>query len=1608
MSKDDKNTTDACNGAAQCLAQGQPQPQAQGGNKEQPPTTNGSRVGSGGFEFIIPPEAPVFSPTEAEFQEPLVYIDKIRPIAEKFGICKIKPPANWQPPFTVDVDKLKFTPRIQRLNELEAKTRIKLNFLDQIAKFWELQGSSLKIPMVEKRALDLYTLHRLVENEGGFVHATNGRKWAKIAVHMGYPYGKGTGTILKTHYERLLYPYELFINEKKNPGEIFEIIKEPKDDDYRPPVKVDVPTGSPKKNGVMRRSLKSAEKPKDGKKAKSNGDVEIKQDSSDDKEMDEKDSKRDNKENKEKDKDVKEDIKELNGTKLRSPIKDESGEVGSKELKRLQFFGAGPKMAGFNVRKKADDKTRGKVIDYQFDCDPLAKYICQNCKRGDAEEQMLLCDGCDDSYHTFCLMPPLAEIPKGDWCCPRCIAAEVSKPTEAFGFEQAHREYNLQQFGEMADTFKSEYFNMPVHLVSTSMVEKEFWRIVSSIDEDVTVEYGADLHTMDHGSGFPTKNSINLQPGDQEYACSGWNLNNLPVLEGSVLGYINADISGMKVPWMYVGMCFATFCWHNEDHWSYSINYLHWGEPKTWYGVSGMQAELFEKTMKSAAPELFHTQPDLLHQLVTIMNPNILMNAGVKVFRTDQHAGEFVITFPRAYHAGFNQGYNFAEAVNFAPADWIAMGRECVMHYSQLRRFCVFSHDELVCKMATNSDKLDITVAAATYTDMLRMVETEKKLRKSLLDWGVTNAEREAFELLPDDERQCEICKTTCFMSALTCGCTKDIVCLRHYSSLCKCAPNKHTLRYRYTLDELLPLLRSLKQKAESFDRWADGVKKVLDRKHPKSVTLNELRALAAEAEGKSFPKSDLMQTLANAIEDAEKCASVIRQLDLKKVRTRNSYDQKNKLTLEELRLFYEEIDSLACILDEEKIIKDLLDRTNNFEKEAERLLQVALSDCKLKEVEETINSSNDLCIELPTLKALSDRHSQLKWVKEVFDARKKSGDIADIETLQTLLRKGIVLPNDSLIESMLSDIQGVITQAQDWEAKAQALFKKTGPDVLSEAENLIKAAGKIDVYLPTENHLVDSVNNVKDWYKLLKEMNSLEFYPYLSSIEDLIKKSKSFPFQLEEVDRLKGYVKGATEWKEKTSKTFLRKTATTTLMDALSPRSQIAPAKGRKRNTEDVFKITENMDQASLVAAFKDAEDREMKFIETTRLANQAKVLTKESESTFCVCLKPASGLMMKCELCNDWFHSGCVPLPKVSGRRLRKNLKASGIHIGFKDCKFLCTNCNRTRRPRLETILCLLMALQKLLTRIPEGDALQCLTERAMNWQDRARNLLSHPDVAAATAKIQTMTQKYNDSKSKHDKNGDVKKSDKDASLVSMSSEDESQSAISSISSDDEDCKEEHAYSMHSKLAENDFCVQLKEGTKELLADLLMEGDMLEVSLEENVQLFQVAFMARDYVKNPNIIDFDVATKTQTPRKGRKRRSETEEPAKKKELTAVKKPKKRNQKEPGGNGVKAAASATRKRKGRARNSQSSSDEEADEDAMCAVAKCLKPVGDEVDWVQCDGGCEQWFHMACVGLSAKDINEDEDYYCSACSPPETVKEQLKLANSASELVIEY
>jgi len=74
--------------------------------------------------------------------------------------------------------------------------------------------------------------------------------------------------------------------------------------------------------------------------------------------------------------------------------------------------------------------------------------------------------------------------------------------------------------------------------------------------------------------------------------------------------------------------------------------------------------------------------------------------AGVPVCRTVQRPGEFVVTFPRAYHGGFSHGFSIGEAVNFATGDWFLFGNDCCERYSRLCRMPIVPHESLICKAA--------------------------------------------------------------------------------------------------------------------------------------------------------------------------------------------------------------------------------------------------------------------------------------------------------------------------------------------------------------------------------------------------------------------------------------------------------------------------------------------------------------------------------------------------------------------------------------------------------------------------------------------------------------------------------------------------------------------------------------------------------------------------------------------------------------------------------------------------------------------------------------------------------------------------------------------
>uniref|UniRef100_G3UKX0 [histone H3]-trimethyl-L-lysine(4) demethylase n=1 Tax=Loxodonta africana TaxID=9785 RepID=G3UKX0_LOXAF len=1103
----------------------------------------------GSDDFLPPPECPVFEPSWEFPRTRLAYIgEKIRPIAGGSpGICKIRPPADWQPPFAVEVDTSVY-PRIQRLGQRQAQTRVKLNYLDQIAKFWEIQGSSLKIPNVERRILDLYSLSKIVVEEGGYEAICKDRRWARVAQRLNYPPGKNIGSLLRSHYERIIYPYEMYqsgANLVQCNTRPFD--NEEKDKEYKPH---SIP---------LRQSVQPSKFNSYGRRAK----------------------------------------------RLQpDPEPTEEDIEKNPELKKLQIYGAGPKMMGLGLMAK--DKTLRKkgfsLPDKEGpECPPtvvvkeepggdvkvestspktfleskeelshspepctkmtmrlrrnhsnaqfIESYICRMCSRGDEDDKLLLCDGCDDNYHIFCLLPPLPEIPKGVWRCPKCVMAECKRPPEAFGFEQATREYTLQSFGEMADSFKADYFNMPVHMVPTELVEKEFWRLVNSIEEDVTVEYGADIHSKEFGSGFPVSDSKrHLTPEEEEYATSGWNLNVMPVLEQSVLCHINADISGMKVPWLYVGMVFSAFCWHIEDHWSYSINYLHWGEPKTWYGVPSLAAEHLEEVMKKLTPELFDSQPDLLHQLVTLMNPNTLMSHGVPVVRTNQCAGEFVITFPRAYHSGFNQGYNFAEAVNFCTADWLPAGRQCIEHYRRLRRYCVFSHEELICKMAACPEKLDLNLAAAVHKEMFIMVQEERRLRKALLEKGITEAEREAFELLPDDERQCIKCKTTCFLSALACyDCPDGLVCLSHINDLCKCSSSRQYLRYRYTLDELPAMLHKLKVRAESFDTWANKVRVALEVEDGRKRSLEELRALESEARERRFPNSELLQRLKNCLSEAEACVS--RALGLVSGQEAG-YGSMRCWGRDSLHLgkVLQEVDCEHHWQYLEEIGGDLRDRQG----EVVQGLGARTQKHKLDHSDTALEFSAEDGLKSQACYQLKPSLYWGSWENSEVKRRWPSRRRATLAVMRELVVAAPVVAPSLLVDKPRAE-QELLTIAERWEEKHLCLeARQKHPPATLEA--IIREAENIPVHLPNIQALKEALAKARAWIADVDEIQNGDHYPCLDDLEGLVAVGRDLPVGLEELRQLELQVLTAHSWREKASKTFLKKNSCYTLLEVLCP----------------------------------------------------------------------------------------------------------------------------------------------------------------------------------------------------------------------------------------------------------------------------------------------------------------------------------------------------------------------------------------------------------------------------------------------------------------------
>ncbi|XP_040832680.1 lysine-specific demethylase 4D [Ochotona curzoniae] len=220
-------------------------------------------------------------------------------------------------------------------------------------------------------------------------------------------------------------------------------------------------------------------------------------------------------------------------------------------------------------------------------------------------------------------------------------------------FTQYHKKKKAMSVGDYHQLANSNKYRAPAHL-SFEDLERIYWK---------NRLYGSPIYGADISGSLFDENTMH------------WNLRSLGTIQDLLEKECGVLIEGVNTPYLYFGMWKTTFAWHTEDMDLYSVNYLHFGEPKTWYAVPPEHGRRLEELAAQLFPASAQACRAFLRHKVALISPSVLRENGIPCQRVTQQPGEFVVTFPYGYHAGFNHGFNCAEAINFATLRWIDYGK---------------------------------------------------------------------------------------------------------------------------------------------------------------------------------------------------------------------------------------------------------------------------------------------------------------------------------------------------------------------------------------------------------------------------------------------------------------------------------------------------------------------------------------------------------------------------------------------------------------------------------------------------------------------------------------------------------------------------------------------------------------------------------------------------------------------------------------------------------------------------------------------------------------------------------------------------------------------
>jgi len=358
--------------------------------------------------------------------------------------------------------------------------------------------------------------------------------------------------------------------------------------------------------------------------------------------------------------------------------------------------------------------------------------------------------GCDDAFEAR-----LQAIRARPTAGKPSVTADLNEEAQAgrpggfiCAFTPKYQRYSLSEFEAVDKQLRADCFpDCEGTLPPAEKVEQWFWDGLAS-EGDARILYCSDLD----GTAFPQSGKYGEHP---------WSLQRIADAERSLLRFVEYAIPGVNTPMLYFGMLFAMFCWHVEDQYMYSTSYLHEGACKTWYGVSSRDAERFEACFSATFDESVKGDPELFIKKASMVPPWKLLSSGVPVCRAVQEPGQFVVTLPQGYHAGFSHGFNTAEAVNFMLHDWLPYAASAMARYQRLAKEPVIDVDQILVRAAQADHSPEV------HAELARVLAKELEHREAARAAGCVVRPMGTADATANLGRSppCEICGCICHFS---------------------------------------------------------------------------------------------------------------------------------------------------------------------------------------------------------------------------------------------------------------------------------------------------------------------------------------------------------------------------------------------------------------------------------------------------------------------------------------------------------------------------------------------------------------------------------------------------------------------------------------------------------------------------------------------------------------------------------------------------------------------------------------------------------------------------------------------------------------------------